>query len=69
MGKATIEKLNDLRLSATEEGVQLPSGAIPDELNHIEKVSQMKALVELAEQNRCGGCSGGGGAALWHIPQ
>lgn len=39
IGKATIEKLANLRMTASEEGVVLQ---LPDELNHIEKVSQMQ---------------------------
>mmetsp|Transcript_29342 Transcript_29342/g.64952 ORF Transcript_29342/g.64952 Transcript_29342/m.64952 type:complete len:729 (+) Transcript_29342:226-2412(+) len=48
IGKATVDKLNDLRAAAAEEGFEIP---VPDELNRIEKVGQFQHLVELSEMN------------------
>lgn len=48
IGKATVDKLVDLRGAAREEGFEI---SIPDELNRIEKVGQFQALVEQCEMN------------------
>ena len=46
IGKATMDKLIDLKAAAREEGFDL---AIPDELNSIDKIGQFQLLIEQAE--------------------
>jgi hypothetical protein len=48
VGKATVDKLVDLRAAFAEEGFDVP---LPDELAHVEKVGQFKQLVELSENS------------------
>lgn len=48
IGKATVDKLTDLRAAAVEEGFEVQ---IPDDLNRVEKVGQFQKLVELTEVN------------------
>ena len=48
IGKATVDKLLDLRTAAKEEGFEI---GVPDNLNRIEKVGQFRELVELSEMN------------------
>lgn len=48
IGKATVDKLLDLRLAAKEEGFEI---GVPDNLNRIDKVGQFRELVELSEMN------------------
>ncbi|GAX84826.1 hypothetical protein CEUSTIGMA_g12247.t1 [Chlamydomonas eustigma] len=48
IGKATVDKLLDLRNAAKEEGFEI---GIPDDLNRIEKVGQFQQLVEQSEMN------------------
>ncbi len=48
IGKATVDKLMDLRASAREEGFEI---SVPDELNRIDKVGQFQQLVEQSEMN------------------
>lgn len=48
IGKATVDKLVDLRGAAKEEDIEID---IPNDLNKIEKVGQFQRLVELTELN------------------
>lgn len=48
IGKATVDKLADLRAAAREEGFEIN---VPDELNRVDKVGQFQQLVELSEVN------------------
>ena len=48
IGKATVDKLMDLRGAAREEGFEI---GIPDELNKVDKVGQFQQLVEMCEMN------------------
>ncbi|GFH16547.1 uncharacterized protein HaLaN_12984 [Haematococcus lacustris] len=46
IGKATVDKLLDLRSAAREEGFEI---LVPDELNRVDKVGVFQKLVELSE--------------------
>ena len=48
IGKATVDKLVDLRGASREEGFEI---IIPDELNKVDKVGQFQQLVEMSEMN------------------
>jgi len=63
IGKATVDKLNDLRQAAREENIEVD---LPDDLVRVERVGQFQQLVELTEQSqelkhKVGGGGGGGG--------
>ena len=49
VGRATVEKLADLRATAMEEGVSLQS--LPDDLNNVARIGQFQRLAELALQD------------------
>jgi len=48
IGKATVDKLVDLRSAAREEGFEIN---LPDELNRIDKVGHFQQLMEQCEMN------------------
>ncbi|EFJ53210.1 hypothetical protein VOLCADRAFT_115791 [Volvox carteri f. nagariensis] len=48
IGKATVEKLNDLRMAFQEEGFDFK---LPEDLVKVEKVGQFRKLVDLSENN------------------
>jgi len=48
IGKATLDKLMDLRGAAREEGFEI---SISDELNRIDKVGQFQLMVEVTEKD------------------
>lgn len=48
VGKATMDKLADLRRAASEDNVRID---IPDHLVHVEKVGQFKELAQIAAGN------------------
>eukprot|EP00197_Chlamydomonas_leiostraca_P008112 CAMPEP_0202870554 /NCGR_PEP_ID=MMETSP1391-20130828/16057_1 /ASSEMBLY_ACC=CAM_ASM_000867 /TAXON_ID=1034604 /ORGANISM="Chlamydomonas leiostraca, Strain SAG 11-49" /LENGTH=611 /DNA_ID=CAMNT_0049551153 /DNA_START=278 /DNA_END=2109 /DNA_ORIENTATION=+ len=48
IGKATVDKLLNLRQAAADEGFEI---SVPDELNCVDKVGQFQQLVELSEMN------------------
>lgn len=48
IGKATVDKLMDLRASAREEGFEI---SITDDLNRIDKVGQFQQMVEMTEKD------------------
>ena len=48
IGKATVDKLMDLRTAAQEEGFEVH---VRDDLNRVEKVGQFRELVEMTEVN------------------
>lgn len=48
IGKATVDKLMDLRQAAAEENLEVD---VPDDLNRVEKVGQFQQLVEMTEVN------------------
>lgn len=48
IGKATVDKLLNLRQAAADEGFEIN---VPDELNCVDKVGQFQQLVELSEMN------------------
>ena len=50
VGKATVDKLLDLRAAAAEENLSLDP-TLPDDLTRVDKVGQFRRLVELAERS------------------
>ncbi|GIL85694.1 hypothetical protein Vretimale_13197 [Volvox reticuliferus] len=48
IGKATVDKLTDLRTAFQEEGFDFK---LPDELVKVEKVGQFKKLIDMSESN------------------
>ncbi|WIA18162.1 hypothetical protein OEZ85_009637 [Tetradesmus obliquus] len=48
IGKATVDKLQDIRQAAVEENLDLE---LPEELNRVDKVGQFRQLVEMTEKS------------------
>eukprot|EP00798_Chlamydomonas_sp_ICE-L_P015740 gene15740-21861_t len=48
IGKATVEKLQDLRAAAAEEGFEIN---VPDDLNCVDRVGNFQRIVHLSEMN------------------